>query len=108
MDKDAERQAKSMDKLGKEDSGGSKVVMRSGADTKKLDAVIAATDAAEQRAAEEVASREAKLRAIKVSREDVEFLSREFELSAGVAERELRLHGGEFQAALETLLGVQK
>lgn len=49
---------------------------------------------------------EAKLKAVKVDKADVDMLAEQFDLTKPVAERQLRLAGGDVHAALRALIGV--
>lgn len=72
----------------------------------KLGAVIAATEDAERARQESDAAREAALRQVKLSKPDAEFLAAQFEMPLPLAERSLRLHGGDINKALAALLGT--
>lgn len=50
----------------------------------------------------------AKLKAVKVDKADVDALAHEFDLPKAVAERQLRLAGGDVHAAFRSLMGLQQ
>ena len=52
--------------------------------------------------------KEKTLREVIISKDDVTFLANEFEVGTDVAERALRLHGGNFDKTLNALLGMDK
>jgi NACalpha-BTF3-like transcription factor len=101
---DAAKQSKSLSTLGKEEEPA--MVMRAATDSKKLQAVIAATEAAEIKIYEEIGAREGKLKAIAVAKEDVDFIAAQFDIPANIADRTLRLHGGDFNGTVAALLGA--
>jgi hypothetical protein len=49
---------------------------------------------------------EAQLKAVKVDKADVDALAAEFDLPRPVAERQLRIAGGDLRAAMRALMGV--
>ena len=50
----------------------------------------------------------AKLKAVKADKADVDALAHEFDLPKAVAERQLRLAGGDVHAAFRSLMGLQQ
>lgn len=52
--------------------------------------------------------REAKLKAVKVDKANVDTIASEFSLPAAVAERQLRLNGGDLKATILALVGQQR
>ena len=73
-------------------------------DNTALQAVIAATYEKEQKEAEAVLASEKKLKEITVKREDLEFLLRNCDLTIALADRALRMNGGDLQATLKMLM----
>lgn len=92
----------------KEDSGSSGPVstrQASAEEEAKLQATIKATQEAEMAQMMATFQKEKALMAIKVDQKDVGWLQKNFDLSQAVAERELRLNGGNLQEAAKALMG---
>jgi NACalpha-BTF3-like transcription factor len=70
-----------------------------------LQATIKATQEAEMTAMMAQFQKEQALSKVKIDKADVAFLATQFDLSAAVAERELRLNGGDFHKATAALMG---
>lgn len=51
---------------------------------------------------------ESKLKAVKIEKTDVDVLADQFDLPKPLAERQLRIAGGDLQAALRTLVGLAR
>lgn len=90
--------------LGRLQAATSEITMSGATDSKKLAAVIAATDAAEVAADAAREDAEKALKAVPVKREDVAFLFRQFDLAVPVADRLLKQHGGDLEAVIKALL----
>lgn len=99
------QQAKGLSKLASDEGG---ATVSAPKDTAKMHAVIAATDAAEVKLANEMAAREGELRKVAVTKADAEFIAAQFDVTYGVADRTLRLHGGDLRKAVDALLGSSR
>jgi NACalpha-BTF3-like transcription factor len=101
MANEAARQQSQLNKLS---GGGDEVTMRGSSDTKRLQAVIAATALKEEREEKERLDYEAKLKAVTVSKDDIFFLFKQFDITVPLADRALRLNGGNLLATIDALL----
>lgn len=107
MSRDAAQESKALGNLNKEDASKGPATVRtaSAAEQAKLQATIQATEQAEMAAIFKQYQKDQILAKFKVEQKDIDFIAKQFDLPAAVAERELRLKGGNFDKAVAALLG---